>query len=136
MPPLDTHGAEESGERGGGSDANCDCWVEPTSSYHTILNGSEWDASGFNSSDEGSYGPIALPFPFYLYGQTWDSVYINVNGNVSFYRINYRVIIPHALSKIFTIISIENCRIITFSVTYIFSIPSVKNLIVIPFALP
>ena len=70
-------------ERGGGT-GTCDCWHEPDGSYTTINNGSGWDASGWSSSDDGSYGPINLPFQFYLYGQYWNSAYININGNVSF----------------------------------------------------
>ena len=62
----------------------CDCWHEPDASYITIDNDSEWDASGFNNGDDGSYGPINIPFQFYLYGQYWNTFYININGNVSF----------------------------------------------------
>lgn len=62
----------------------CDCWHEPDASYTTIDNDSEWDASGFNNGDDGSYGPINIPFQFYLYGQYWNTFYININGNVSF----------------------------------------------------
>ncbi len=68
--------------RGGAE--TCDCWHEPDGSYTTINNNSEWSASGFNSTDDGSYGPIVLPFQFYLYGQLWNTAYININGNVSF----------------------------------------------------
>ncbi|MCH2198140.1 MAG: FG-GAP-like repeat-containing protein, partial [Flavobacteriales bacterium] len=35
-------------------------------------------------NDDGSVGPVALPFDFDLYGTTYSSVYINNNGNVSF----------------------------------------------------
>ncbi len=68
----------------GGGQTTCDCWVEPDPSYTTINNNSQWNASGFNSADDGSYGPINLPFQFYLYGQYWNTAYININGNVSF----------------------------------------------------
>ena len=67
-----------------GGSATCDCWVTPNASYTTINNNTEWSASGFNNGDDGSYGPITLPFNFYLYGQNWNEAYINVNGNISF----------------------------------------------------
>lgn len=70
--------------RGGGNTATCDCWIEPDPTYHTINNAAEWDAAGFNNGDDGSYGPVALPFSFFLYGQYWSSLYININGNVTF----------------------------------------------------
>ena len=68
----------------GGSGTTCDCWVTPDASYSTVNNNNEWDASGFHNADDGSYGPILLPFQFYLYGQFWNTAYININGNVSF----------------------------------------------------
>ncbi|MBK9074774.1 MAG: hypothetical protein IPL77_07275 [Flavobacteriales bacterium] len=69
-------------QRGGG--ATCDCWITPDASYTTIDNNSQWDASGFHNADDGSYGPIMLPFQFYLYGSFYNVAYININGNVSF----------------------------------------------------
>ena len=68
----------------GGSQATCECWHEPDASYSTINNNTQWNASGFNSTDDGSYGPLALPFSYYLYGQYYNSCYINTNGNISF----------------------------------------------------
>lgn len=67
-----------------GGPGTCDCWVQPNSTYTTINNSTGWDASGWSSDDDGSYGPITLPFSFYLYGQYWTEAYININGNVSF----------------------------------------------------
>lgn len=69
-------------QRGGSS--TCDCWVMPDANYTTIDNNTQWDASGFHNADDGSYGPIVLPFQFYLYGTLYNTVYININGNVSF----------------------------------------------------
>lgn len=80
---LDTHGTTPAGELRGGS-ATCDCWVAPDASYHTINNNAEWNVGGYNNTDDGSYGPITLPFSFFLYGQYWTEAYININGNVSF----------------------------------------------------
>ncbi|MCB9171103.1 MAG: gliding motility-associated C-terminal domain-containing protein [Flavobacteriales bacterium] len=81
-PPAVQHGSGSNGTLRGGS--SCDCWVQPDASYTTIDNNSQWDANGFQNADDGSYGPIALPFQFYLYGQFWSTAYININGNVSF----------------------------------------------------
>lgn len=67
-----------------GERSNCDCWVEPDGSYTTVNNQSQWNASGFNNGDDGSYGPINLPFMFQLYGTFYNQVYININGNLSF----------------------------------------------------
>ena len=69
---------------GGGTGGNCDCWVTPDASYTTINNATQWNASGFGNGDDGSYGPVNLPFSFNLYGQTYNTAYININGNVSF----------------------------------------------------
>lgn len=64
--------------------ASCDCWVEPDNSYTTINNATEWTATGFGNGDDGAYGPVQLPFSFYLYGQYYTQCYININGSVSF----------------------------------------------------
>src|SRR5690606_33687567 len=33
---------------------------------------------------DGSYGPLALPFTFDLYGSSYTQVWINTNGNLTF----------------------------------------------------
>ncbi len=68
----------------GGSEPPCACWLTPDSSYTTIENATQWDANVWADGDDGSRGPISLPFNFHLYGQSWDTAYINVNGNVTF----------------------------------------------------
>jgi hypothetical protein len=35
-------------------------------------------------NDDGSFGPIALPFTFNLYGSSYTQVWINTNGNLTF----------------------------------------------------
>ena len=35
-------------------------------------------------NDDGSYGPITLPFAFNLYGSSYTKVWINTNGNLTF----------------------------------------------------
>lgn len=62
----------------------CECWISPDASYTTIDNNTQWNASGWGNGDDGSYGPVNLPFGFDLYGQTYTVAYININGNISF----------------------------------------------------
>src|SRR5204862_3633419 len=61
----------------------CSCWIQPDTSYTVIDNTSMWNASGFQNADDGSYGPIVLPFNIHFWGQDTNTVYINVNGNVT-----------------------------------------------------
>jgi hypothetical protein len=49
------------------------CFIAPDSTY-TV----------FPGNDDGSLGPISLPFTFTLYGTNYNSVYINNNGNLTF----------------------------------------------------
>lgn len=35
-------------------------------------------------NDDGSYGPISLPFTFSLYGSNYNQIWINTNGNITF----------------------------------------------------
>lgn len=60
---------------GGGSD--CGCYVEPDASYTELT---------FDSfeSDDGSFGPLTIPFQYNLYGDLWNTLFININGNISF----------------------------------------------------
>jgi hypothetical protein len=64
----------------GGGFNNCDCWIEPDASYTTQTT---WPLGSANE-DDGSYGPISLPFNFNLYGDLYNAFYLNINGNVSF----------------------------------------------------
>ncbi|MEZ4807403.1 MAG: gliding motility-associated C-terminal domain-containing protein [Flavobacteriales bacterium] len=57
-------------QRGGG----CDCWIPPDGTYTLAM----------NPNDDGSSAQIPLPFGFFLYGNTYNSCYINNNGNLSF----------------------------------------------------
>ena len=52
----------------------CDCYVEPDMTYTLAL----------QPSDDGSSPAINLPFSFNFYGTTYNSLYINNNGNVTF----------------------------------------------------
>lgn len=61
------------GSKGGGAN-ECDCWFEPDSTY----------ADALGPSDDGSSVALQLPFTFTLFGDTFTSVFINNNGNVSF----------------------------------------------------
>ncbi|MBX2971968.1 MAG: gliding motility-associated C-terminal domain-containing protein [Flavobacteriales bacterium] len=62
-------------ERGGGNGGNdCNCWIEPDDSYTLAL----------APNDDGSSDLISLPFSFNLYGDLYNTCYVNNNGNVSF----------------------------------------------------
>ncbi len=80
--PAASHSA--TGELRGGGAPPCACWITPDSTYTTLDNSTQWDAGGFSSGDDGSYGPIILPFNFSLYGTDYTTAYININGNISF----------------------------------------------------
>ncbi len=83
-PPPAVEVKDQAKGGGGGTGGNCNCWKTPDDQYTLINNSSQWNASGFGNGDDGSYGPVALPFSFNLYGQTFNVAYININGNVSF----------------------------------------------------
>lgn len=53
---------------------SCDCYIEPDSTYILAL----------APNDDGSSAVIPIPFDFCMYGQTFDQIYINNNGNVTF----------------------------------------------------
>jgi gliding motility-associated-like protein len=40
------------------------------------------------TNDDGSFGPIALPFSYNLYGTNYEQVFINTNGNLTFEEAN------------------------------------------------
>lgn len=52
----------------------CDCYVEPDASYTLAL----------APNDDGSSNLINIPFNFCMYGQTYNQIYINNNGNITF----------------------------------------------------
>jgi hypothetical protein len=64
------------------ANAACDCIV-PLDSSFTIVPFNSGYAPDYRN-DDGSSPIIALPFNFCLYGSSYNSVYINNNGNVSF----------------------------------------------------
>ncbi|GAB2705856.1 hypothetical protein GCM10011495_23220 [Hymenobacter frigidus] len=49
------------------------CFIPADASYTTL-----------GRNDDGSFGPIALPFTFRLYGSSYTQVWINTNGNLTF----------------------------------------------------
>jgi hypothetical protein len=53
--------------------ANAGCFVPFDASYTTLPR-----------NDDGSFGPIALPFDFHLYGTVYNQAWINTNGNLTF----------------------------------------------------
>lgn len=58
--------------RGGGN--VCDCWIQPDATYTLAM----------PPNDDQSTGVIPFPFTFNLYGDPYNALYINNNGNVSF----------------------------------------------------
>jgi hypothetical protein len=68
---------------------SCHCWQARDSSWQIApMNGSGGNGGPglppFYRNDDWTTPEIFLPFSFCLYGKSWDSVYINTNGNVSF----------------------------------------------------
>ena len=59
-------------ERGGGG--ACGCWIAPDGNY----------VSAIVENDDQSSPLLLLPFTFNLFGQSYTSLYINNNGNISF----------------------------------------------------
>ncbi len=69
----ETHGGQP--KKGGGqTNGFCNCWIEPDNTYQNAM----------GPNDDGSSGIIVLPFNFNLYGEQYNTCYINNNGNVSF----------------------------------------------------
>ena len=69
----------------------CDCWIPMDTSFHVvpITQGPAAKDTGVApkyENDDGSTLPIKLPFTFCFYGQNFDTVYINNNGNISFIK--------------------------------------------------
>jgi gliding motility-associated-like protein len=71
------------------ANTSCSCWQNRDNSWQVVA----FDSSGGNGgpgtaplyrNDDWSSAAIVLPFTFCLYGHSWNSVYINNNGNVSF----------------------------------------------------
>ncbi|MFK7784031.1 MAG: nidogen-like domain-containing protein [Crocinitomicaceae bacterium] len=60
-----------------GNRSACDCYTEPDSSYTLAM----------QPNDDGSSALINIPFNFCFYGQTYNSFYINNNGNITFTNI-------------------------------------------------
>lgn len=52
---------------------NSACFIPSDTSYVAV-----------GRNDDGSFGPIALPFDFHLYGTVYRQVWINTNGNLTF----------------------------------------------------
>lgn len=64
------------------SSAVCTCVVPLDTTFSDVpFSGG---TGAFHSCDDGSFGPVSLPFVFCYYGDTITSIYINNNGNVSF----------------------------------------------------
>jgi len=53
---------------------SCDCYVEPDATYTLAI----------QPNDDGYSDTIPIPFNFCMYGQTFNQIFINNNGNVTF----------------------------------------------------
>lgn len=61
------------------------CWVEPDDTCTLIENDSQWNAVlDLNMPDDGCHGAVHLPFTYTFFGEPIDSLFISVNGHVSF----------------------------------------------------
>jgi hypothetical protein len=60
------------------------CYLQYDPTSWTQLTSFTTSGTGGGPLDDGSSAPVALPFQFDFYGELLSSVYINVNGNVSF----------------------------------------------------
>ena len=60
------------------------CYLQYDPASWTQLTSFTTSGTGGGPLDDGSSAPVALPFQFDFYGELLSSVYINVNGNVSF----------------------------------------------------
>jgi gliding motility-associated-like protein len=73
--PLESKGKpSHGGQPKGGGNGLCNCWIEPDANYTLAM----------VPNDDQSSGLITLPFSFNLYGDLYNSCYINNNGNISF----------------------------------------------------
>lgn len=73
LPPPEVQAVNQE-KGGGGTGGNCACWIEPDATYTLAL----------QPNDDGSSSMITLPFQFNLYGELYNTCYVNNNGNVSF----------------------------------------------------
>jgi hypothetical protein len=73
------------------SQGTCNCGIPIDSSFHIVpmTQGSAPKDQGtapLYQNDDGSTLPIKLPFTFCYYGQSFNTVFINNNGNISFVK--------------------------------------------------
>ncbi len=74
--------AASGGQRGGGGGNSCDCLLDLDETFSIVPFTGGVPPEYRN--DDYSTGVVDLPFTFCLYGDTYNSCYINNNGNVSF----------------------------------------------------
>lgn len=61
---------------------NCTGLIPVDSTFQVVP--FQWASAPDYRNDDGSTSAIQLPFTFCFYGQNWNDVYINNNGNISF----------------------------------------------------
>lgn len=74
LPPPKVQPLNQAKGGGGGTGGNCNCWIEPDNTYTLAM----------QPNDDGSSAQISLPFQFNLYGDLYNTCFVNNNGNVSF----------------------------------------------------
>ncbi|MBI1267631.1 MAG: T9SS type B sorting domain-containing protein [Cryomorphaceae bacterium] len=64
---------------------DCDCWIEPDETYEEIIT-ADWNECGGGGIDVDCwFGPVFLEgWNFNLYGNNYNSIYINSKGTISF----------------------------------------------------
>lgn len=70
-----------------GIESRATCMILKDTTFTTIDDMSEVTTTiDYVNGDDGSYisNPIMLPFSFSFFGQTFNSVYLNINGNITF----------------------------------------------------
>lgn len=70
---IDERRVEQKEPAPSGANRNSDCFIPLDAGFTAIPR-----------NDDGSFGPIALPFTFDLYGASYNQVWINTNGNLTF----------------------------------------------------
>jgi len=69
---VQTHNTKKRPDSGYAKSYGCDCYVVPDNTYTTLTHG-----------DDAPNATLSLPFSFEFYGATYNTVYINNNGNIT-----------------------------------------------------
>ncbi len=69
-----------------GIQAPASCKMLKDASFTVLETSADFTAGGGGTGDDGSYAnnPIQLPFTFSFFGKSYTSLYLNINGNITF----------------------------------------------------